>query len=370
MSLQRRCSAASLGRRVLVVCAGLSTAAACSVSQGKSERAYDCTGVNCLDAAVDELREDGDDEPLGPSSHPDAGMFQGAMQSGGDDSNDGGTWAGLCAGSCALDDALACRPDVEEEPAPEHAAEMRTAAFQRLTGKENDAGISEDAGPDSDAPVVDAGPPLTQDASQPLNERACRVVPEQVGGELHFATACEPTGRGLTGAPCTGSRDCAPGLGCVGLEGVSQCRPFCCAGSCEAGQFCTQQPLRLGDMSEVEPPLVPVCVAKETCDLGEPFPCPAGADCSCPIGRTCTVVDETGATGCVMPLGSGEQDEPCPCAPGHICSEGSQTCHRLCKVAAASELRAENASECAEGESCVSNPVFPESWGLCLTLVQ
>lgn len=173
---------------------------------------------------------------------------------------------------------------------------------------------------------------------------------------------CEPAGAKASGEPCTSSSDCLPGLGCVGEENLGRCRAFCCEGGSECGEgtFCAPRPLRDDALPEGEPLSVPVCAAADNCSLGEPYPCDGtdpNAGCVCKPGSACTVVRADGTTSCVPP-GMGVAGQACPCAAGHICSQASGQCVRLCK------LGASNAT-CGSGR-CQAPANFPEGYGVCV----
>jgi hypothetical protein len=143
----------------------------------------------------------------------------------------------------------------------------------------------------------------------------------------------------------------------VGDVGAGQCLPYCCEGAsaCAAGTFCTQRPLRGPGVDADSDLVVPVCAPSQQCDLMQPFPCPAGEECSCPSGQACTAVGVGGAKACVVP-GDGVEDDPCPCAAGYFCSQAQQTCLRLCQF---------GTETCGEG-MCHAVGGFPEGWGLCV----
>lgn len=188
---------------------------------------------------------------------------------------------------------------------------------------------------------------------------ACHIRREATSS---LVRRCEVAGSKASGEPCTSSGDCLPGLGCVGEENVGRCRPFCCdtETSCDDDSFCAARPLRddadptLGQLS------VPVCAPADNCSLGEPYPCDdtdPNAGCVCKEGTACTVVRADGTTSCVPP-GTGTAGQECPCAAGHICSQASGRCVRICKLGAAD-------SECGTGR-CQAPANFPEGFGVCV----
>jgi len=176
---------------------------------------------------------------------------------------------------------------------------------------------------------------------------------------------CQSSGGGAVDAPCVSSSDCRPGLACVGDSAAARCRPLCCAGaeSCTApGTYCTEQLLR-EDLSLTgtvgRPPLlVPVCVKADDCDLAEPYPCPVDRECKCVEGTACMLVRADGTTSCVKP-GEGTAGEACPCAWGHVCSQATSTCLKLCPTSS------QNA-ECGSTGKCQASADLPVGWGVCV----
>jgi hypothetical protein len=130
--------------------------------------------------------------------------------------------------------------------------------------------------------------------------------------------------------------------------------------------FCSFAPEREVDAeSDGEPSLVPVCVAADDCDLGEPYPCPEGRDCQCPDGKACLVVrsgedgtatEGLGMTACVEP-GEGEAGDECPCAVGHVCSKATAKCLALCSTVAPD-------APCSA--HCQASSELPLGWGVCI----
>jgi hypothetical protein len=194
------------------------------------------------------------------------------------------------------------------------------------------------------------------EAGTSVNAYACRVV-SAPGGRVQ--ARCEAAGSGEVDAPCFTSADCAAGLACTGDSGAGQCRPFCCAGDgeCRRGTHCAERAL----LGAVARPIVPVCVPAVDCSLTEAFPCPAGVRCSCPEGEACMVVRNDGTTTCMRP-GSGTAGEACPCASGHVCSQATHQCVKLCQTAA-------TPSECGSGR-CQAAAELPTGFGVCVGLTQ
>lgn len=173
---------------------------------------------------------------------------------------------------------------------------------------------------------------------------------------------CEASGSQAVDGPCVSSSDCQPGLACIGDSAAARCLPLCCAGSirCTTGTFCTEQTLREDLTLTVGlPPLpVPVCVKADACDLAEPYPCPVDRVCKCAEGTACTVVRDDGTTSCVKP-GEGLAGESCPCAWGHVCSQATSTCLKLCATSS------QNA-ECGSTGKCQASADLPAGWGVCV----
>lgn len=164
---------------------------------------------------------------------------------------------------------------------------------------------------------------------------------------------CSVSGTQAAGAPCLSAADCLPGHGCVD---PGECRPYCC-GDLEA---CPSEPdtvpttyCELRTMAVMGTPVIgatiPVCVPVTPCELLN--------DASCGMGLTCTIVRNDGSTSCVVP-GTGEDGDPCPCAPGHLCSTGSNTCKQLCRV---------GMDDCPpSAPSCQGGVTTPMGFGICV----
>jgi hypothetical protein len=165
---------------------------------------------------------------------------------------------------------------------------------------------------------------------------------------------CVPAGAGQADAPCLRGDDCAPGLACVREGDAGQCRPYCCkADNCPDRTYCFERSL-FGVMPALD---VPVCVPSVDCGLAEPFPCPEGATCSCPEGLACMVVGVDRTTTCVEP-GAGREGQSCPCDWGHVCSQVTNRCAKLCQTAAPE-------ASCATG-MCQVSAELPPGWGVCV----
>ncbi|MEZ4231238.1 MAG: hypothetical protein R3B89_18820 [Polyangiaceae bacterium] len=270
------------------------------------------------------------------------------------------------AGDCQPDDPLSCKDWVA--PGGGGGTGGAAGASSGAAGTGGTAGASGDAGATGGAANA-AGTAGTNGAAGGASAKglppgetpvfACHIRREATSS---LVRRCEVAGSKASGEPCTSSGDCLPGLGCVGEENVGRCRPFCCdtETSCDDDSFCAARPLRddadptLGQLS------VPVCAPADNCSLGEPYPCDdtdPNAGCVCKEGTACTVVRADGTTSCVPP-GTGTAGQECPCAAGHICSQASGRCVRICKLGAAD-------SECGTGR-CQAPANFPEGFGVCV----
>ncbi len=192
---------------------------------------------------------------------------------------------------------------------------------------------------------------------------SCQVVSNQqcAGAQCGPLRSCLPSGVSNHGEPCAFSGDCAAGLACVGEGDSGVCRSYCCEGSaasCSEGSFCDERPL-----PESPQYYVPVCVPVDACPLSEPFPCAEGQDCTCPSGRSCTIVRPNGATGCTIP-GAGQLGDACTeidageCAHGYVCSPSARACKKLCALS--------DETDCPEGRACQSDSKLPSSMGVCV----
>jgi hypothetical protein len=186
---------------------------------------------------------------------------------------------------------------------------------------------------------------------------ACRVGP--IGRAI--GAACGLTGQGDADAPCFTGSECGAGLACVALDGVSRCRPYCCAGddACSSGSYCAERPLLDDALAENASVSVPVCVPANNCDLAEPYPCPSGRACQCSAGTACLVVRPDGTTNCMPAEGNG-LGEPCPCGYGFVCSQGTQSasCVQICTTAS-------SLLPCPSGR-CQVAAELPNGFGTCV----
>jgi hypothetical protein len=284
---------------------------------------------------------------IGPPLVPDGGA--GASDAGshlGHDANDaavGATEAGT------LDGAVR---DAEGGAVPDDAPDGAIGVLDASSdGGALDAG-SEDAssvGTDTSTGGVEGGSPTTASVF------ACHVT--------RTGSRCEPAGRGRTQAPCTSSRDCAPGLACVGDASEGQCLPVCCQpDTCDEGNYCTERVLR-GETGP-NPVKAPVCVGAMDCRLDDPYPCDSSEPgaCTCPSGTACSIVKSDGTTSCVPP-GDGKagdactcsRGDVCTCAAGHMCVQSMGICAKLCHTSA----------DCGSG-LCQATPILPDGFGVCV----
>jgi hypothetical protein len=211
----------------------------------------------------------------------------------------------------------------------------------RLTSGSMNCGSDSDAG--------DAG---TATAAASMG---CRIRRETADT---FAPKCLPSGAnaGGDGTTCKTGADCAAGFDCVvGENGTTQCRHYCCAGTCKGHEsqsggatFCDVQDL-------VDAKKAPVCMPLKHCELlgtGE-----------CNANESCAVVTESGDTGCVS-VGEKQVGASCDvdhCAAGLTClgTAGSRQCFKLCKV---------SSSECGSVQVCATSTVFKDpNFGICQT---
>jgi hypothetical protein len=132
----------------------------------------------------------------------------------------------------------------------------------------------------------------------------------------------------------------------------------------EKGTYCAERPLRDEPAGTNKEPtidagssiMVPVCARADECSLSQPYPCPAGKDCQCPEGTACSVVDAaTPTTTCLKP-GNGSAGQACPCAFGHVCSQTTQKCLKLCQTKTTD----------AECSKCQASVELPDGWGVCV----
>ena len=172
--------------------------------------------------------------------------------------------------------------------------------------------------------------------------------------------ACVEASSGVNGDACTPwavPSECAPGYFCA--DGT--CRRLCCGSdwsACDAGTSCFRPlVLRLTDANDDStdvPANVGLCFPTGTCHVLD-------ADSCDEAGRTCKLVDPTGAEACLR-SGDGEAGEACEnaefCGPGLSCVGG--VCRRLCRAEACGE------PSCGPDEGvCVHMDRNPEGVGEC-----
>ncbi|AUX26180.1 hypothetical protein SOCEGT47_067410 [Sorangium cellulosum] len=188
----------------------------------------------------------------------------------------------------------------------------------------------------------------------PLPPAASTLHCQLVLADGDAAPRCGPVGRFAAGGPCQTAADCGAGLGCVAAEGQGGvCRQYCCGSveSCERATYCAERPMAESVGEESARVSIPVCVPAVNCELLN--------DSVCPAGLTCTIVREDGTTSCVVP-GAGRADEPCPCAPGFVCSMLTNKCKRLCRIDG-------EAQGCGTGAKCQGgSTVYPPGFGVCV----
>jgi hypothetical protein len=287
-------------------------------------------------------------------------------------SDESGADGGVCVGpSCEPVDA-----PVDVPPFDTSIVDVTDAGAPKvnpLCGTDHDPCVADygqpnscsDAGTDAPAGVEAGSPDASGDGSSPFSppetgldagpgpassyEFGCYVT-SQNGTPV---SECLPAGNGVTGAPCTSSKDCAAGFACIGEKTEGQCRPFCCADpeACPPDTFCDVRPLRdtEGTLS------VPVCAQADNCNLAEQYPCPSGATCACPADKACMVV-RADTTSCVTP-GTGKVGDPCPCAWGHVCSMATHECLKLCQTTS-------SMPDCGS-QKCTPVSYLPDGWGVC-----
>lgn len=353
----------------LVLVSGTSVVGCASLGVGMNAGQCDPTSLQCA-GSLDGGGGDGTIMEAGPG---DAGP----------DANPVGN--PLCASGCmgqSPDNENACSGFTggTAGAGPSDAGPGADAAPNAEGGATPDAaGTSPDSGApgmgDASTPSGDASPDAG--AGTPAMRYGCFLT--QHNGAA--AAACEPAGHGTEHDPCVDSSDCAPGYGCV-LDGAAgECRHFCCAGDCcnpggsagdagdggcdpdLAGTFCAQRPLKTDSTNTgtgQPQQLAPVCVPADNCNLAEPYPCtaPDPADCTCPDPGTACMVVGNGLTSCIPPPGTGKAGDPCPCAWGHVCSQATKTCLKICSLTAADP-------GCGTGK-CQASKQMPEYFGVCI----
>lgn len=300
--------------------------------------------------------------------------------SGGAEPNPSGRYNPLCGGfethDCNPDDENACR-DVEvdgtssgsdgETTGSQTTASASTGSGGSLglggqagapgaagaagAGGEGGADDSADGSGDGSGEMPDVSVMADADPIMPSGV-ACRVNVTDHGP----SRGCGLAGGGRDSEPCTNAADCAGGFACVSEGDAGICRPYCCSAGqdpCASGSYCGERTL-LG--SELE---VPVCVRADNCNLSQAYPCESAEECQCAEGTACLVVRRDGTTTCAVP-GGGGAGEACPCAWGHVCSQASGTCLKLCDT-----VVDDDPPPCGDG-ICQAAADLPGSWGVCI----
>jgi hypothetical protein len=182
--------------------------------------------------------------------------------------------------------------------------------------------------------------------------KGCRIYGDKDTKVGPICLDAAPNGR--DGESCTQGSDCAPGFDCVAGDRGSTCRHYCCGGTCKgnlsngSATFCDVQSLI--DVPQKAPVCMPLKRCSKLLGTGE-----------CATNESCTVVTESGDTGCV-PIGDKEVGQSCDlshCAAKLTClgQPGARKCFKLCKV---------NASDCPYGQTCVTSAAFQDGdFGIC-----
>lgn len=303
---------------------------------------------------------------------PGEGMTLGEGGGGGDDGD--GALDELCGVPAEVD----CVPDIREncrgmttpgtggttsDTTGGSGGTGGTGGAASTDGAAGMAGQGGQAGAPNDVPI-DGGSdvPLPTGSGGVGAGFACRVSEDEDGEPVR---TCAASGRGDLDAPCTSAADCMPGLACVvarspaGDEagvGAGVCRQYCCRGSeaCAQGSYCTPRVSRGLYGTGLS---VPVCEKADNCSLAAPYPCEAEEECQCDEGKACLVVRSDGTTTCTEP-GEGMVGDECPCAWGHVCSQATGTCLKLCALPATGDG--------CEGGLCQMAADLPENWGVCI----
>jgi hypothetical protein len=291
-----------------------------------------------------------------------------------DDSSAGG--AGTCAGTkCDPIDAGRDQyvADVAVPDAPEAGVQpdrnplcgegcLPDDPTRACTGPASDSGVSSDGGgggggtdADVDAAPASGDPDAAPPPGAPPPVLGCGVVSKND----EPVSECVNTGTGEIGAPCVSAENCAPGLACVGEGSTGQCRPYCCGDPelCPKDTYCAEGTQKNDPNASLtgDALVIPVCIKADKCKLDEPSPC-TGSSCVCKDGTVCAVVREDATTSCVVP-GDGQAGDPCPCAGGHVCSQSTKTCLKICSTSA-------GVNECGSGK-CQSVGYLPTGFGVC-----
>ncbi|MFO0682758.1 MAG: hypothetical protein U0234_11930 [Sandaracinus sp.] len=222
----------------------------------------------------------------------------------------------------------------------------------------SDSGATWDA-PSADASAEDAGAAFCGGACDPSDARSCAGSSQVCRVDAQGARCVDLADAGTAGlgAACSAQADCDPGLACfaqaTGAPG--QCLEPCCA----AGAPCGPAQRCRGTAMLADGTTSPwhACLAPMTCDL-------AGVEHPCGMGEACYVVDDVGATECLI-AGSAAPGQPCTipsdCAPGSVCTGlTARTCVRVCFLASI-----EPRQGCDDGQRCQAQAYSPPGTGIC-----
>jgi hypothetical protein len=261
-------------------------------------------------------------------------------------------------GSCLPDNRQSCDNYARSPSTPTGSGGIPDAA---LGDGGADAGSTDplDAGVDAGIrePLIDGSFSRPEQPQAAPSAFACQL---SLDPDNAVVRACGAAGLQGVDEACNSSTDCAPGLGCVGMQRAGRCLPFCCGAgnNCDPGFYCADRPLRVAELGETDGPLVPVCERADNCSLSEPVDC-TGEHCVCGPGSACTVVrPDDGTTACV-PEGDGEAGQNCPCKWGFHCSQATSpgTCVKTCEL--------NKVNDCSAGV-CQATPLLPDGWGTCV----
>jgi hypothetical protein len=164
---------------------------------------------------------------------------------------------------------------------------------------------------------------------------------------------CQSTGSLKEREPCDAQGQCGAGLYCAGTDAPGDggfhgiCRKLCCGGdwaACPTGESCIRETeVKFG--TELVYANVDLCFPVGTCDVFDSSACQSE-------GRTCRVVDPTGAVACA-PYSNLVAGAPCDrthqCGAGLTCAGATPkdtsngTCRKLCRW-----------PSCAEGPTCAA----------------
>ncbi|WP_438016114.1 hypothetical protein WMF18_35510 [Sorangium sp. So ce315] len=300
-------------------------------------------GLAALSIAVASACGSSDSASSDDSSYDPGGPWGGGEESSG--TGNGASFVSSGAGGASGgDDGAGGAAAVEEDvniPAPAGAPDPYTR-FAHLCGEGCTPGGN---------PSECSSPDGSSGTGTPAQVLHCQLA--LVDGDA--IPSCRPAGRFGAGGPCHRGTDCASGLGCAAVDAEGGvCRQYCCGNveSCAPGTYCDERPMAESVIEGSPPVSIPVCVPAVNCELLN--------DSACPADQTCTIVREDGTTSCVVP-GAGRADEPCPCAPGFVCSMLTNQCKQLCRIE-------ESARDCGTGAKCQGGSrAYPPGFGVCVS---